>query len=167
MRGDGAALDEDHGHGLADVLGGHVAHAPRALAVEVDEHRRRAGLLIEAGGGVGDLIAGDDDAALEQDRRPSRSRYSAEPTGPGPRGHPARRARCPPADTPASRWRRAVLQPRRVLGAGQLHDDAPLALALDDGLGDAQRVDAVAQRGDVLLQREALDLLLLCGGSSA
>jgi hypothetical protein len=53
-----------------------------------------------------------------------------------------------------------LLQPRRVLGAGQLHDDAPLALALDDGLGDAQGVDAVAQRGDVLLQREVLDLLL-------
>jgi hypothetical protein len=66
---------------------------------------------------------------------------------------------------PASPWRRGSPSAARILGARQLHDDAPLALALDDGLGHAEGVDAVAQRGDVLLQREVLDLFLFCGGS--
>ena len=48
-----------------------------------------------------------------------------------------------------------------VLHAGQLHHHAVGALALDDGLGNAQFVDAVAQGGDVLFDRIAGDLLQL------
>src|SRR5574340_735467 len=47
-----------------------------------------------------------------------------------------------------------------VLHARQLHHHAVDALLLDDRLGHPQFVDAVAQRGDVLLQREILDALL-------
>ena len=42
-----------------------------------------------------------------------------------------------------------VLDLGGVLHAGQLHHDAVEALALHDGLGDAELVDAIAQRGDV------------------
>ena len=47
----------------------------------------------------------------------------------------------------------------RILHAGQLHGDAVDALARHDRLGHAELVDAVAQRGDVLLDREVLALL--------
>ena len=56
-----------------------------------------------------------------------------------------------------------VLRFRRVLHAGQLHDDAVGALLLDDRLGHAQLVHAVAQRRDVLLQREVLRARLRLG----
>ena len=46
-----------------------------------------------------------------------------------------------------------------ILHAGQLHDDAVEALAGDDRLRDAEFVHAIAQRGDVLLDREVLPLL--------
>ncbi len=56
-----------------------------------------------------------------------------------------------------------VLRAGGVLHAGQLHDDAVRALLLDDGLGHAQLVDAVAQDGDVLRDRAVLDALLRLG----
>ena len=43
---------------------------------------------------------------------------------------------------------------------GQLHHDAVGALLLDHRLGDAEFVDAVVQRLDVLLEREFLGALL-------
>ena len=47
-----------------------------------------------------------------------------------------------------------------VLHPGQLHHHAIHALLLDHRLGHAELVDAVAQGGDVLLQREFLHALL-------
>ncbi len=47
----------------------------------------------------------------------------------------------------------------RVLHARQLHHDAVHALPGDDRLRDAEFVDAIAQRRDVLLDREVLALL--------
>ena len=52
-----------------------------------------------------------------------------------------------------------LLGARGVLHAGQLDHDPAFALLLDHRLGDAELVDAVAQRGQVLLQRELLQLL--------
>jgi hypothetical protein len=43
-----------------------------------------------------------------------------------------------------------------VLHAGQLHHHAVGALLLDHRLGHAELVDAVVQRGDVLLERLVL-----------
>ena len=58
------------------------------------------------------------------------------------------------------RRRRAehALRRRRILDAGQLDEDAVEALALHDGFGDAELVDAIAQRQRVLLDREVLAL---------
>ena len=47
-----------------------------------------------------------------------------------------------------------------ILHPRQLHHHAIRARLLHDRLGHAELVDAVAQRGDVLLQRELLDALL-------
>ena len=60
--GDGAVLDENHCHGLSHVLGSHVPHPARALSVQAHKYRRLTAALIEPGRGVGNLIAGDDDA---------------------------------------------------------------------------------------------------------
>ena len=51
----------------------------------------------------------------------------------------------------------------RVLHARKLHVDAIQALALHDRLGHPQLIDAIAQRGDVLLDRVVLALLDLRG----
>ena len=53
---------------------------------------------------------------------------------------------------------RDVLRRARVLDAGQLNQDPVEALALHDGLGDAELVDAIAHRQHVLLDREILTL---------
>src|SRR5690606_28513295 len=47
---------------------------------------------------------------------------------------------------------------RRILNARKLHENAIEALALHDGLGHAELVDAVTQRDYVLLDREVLPL---------
>ena len=49
----------------------------------------------------------------------------------------------------------------RILDAGQLDDDVVVALPLDDRLGDAELVDAVADRLQRLLDREFADALAL------
>ncbi len=54
-----------------------------------------------------------------------------------------------------------------VLHAGKLHDDAIEALALHDGLGHAELVHAVAQRGDVRGDREVAPLAHLLRGQHA
>jgi hypothetical protein len=43
----------------------------------------------------------------------------------------------------------------RILHAGQLHHDAVHALTSNDRLGDAQFIDAITERGDVLLDRKS------------
>ena len=106
-------------------------------------------LLAGARGRVDELVAGDDDVALEHHlvavlvhRRSSRRSARGRSAGIGPR-----------IDQPVFERRdlaEHVLHFRGVLHAGQLHDDAIEALALHDGLGDAELVDAIAQRGDVL-----------------
>ena len=53
-----------------------------------------------------------------------------------------------------------ILRPRDVLHAGKLHHDAVGALLLDHRLGDAELVDALVERADVLLERRFLDALL-------
>ena len=53
-----------------------------------------------------------------------------------------------------------VLGARGVLHARQLNDDAIDPLLLDDRLGDAQLVDAIAQDRDVLLDGARLDRAL-------
>ena len=56
-----------------------------------------------------------------------------------------------------------LLRLRGILHARELHYHAVQALLLDHGLGDAQLVDAVVQRLDVLLERGFLDPLLSLG----
>src|SRR5207247_2585787 len=56
-----------------------------------------------------------------------------------------------------------ILGARGILHSGKLHDHAIGPLLLDDGLGNAELIDAIAQDGDVLLHGAVLDPLLRLG----
>ena len=151
-------FDVHHRHQVADVVLRDFAHAPRTHVVEVDEHRRCAALLIESGRRILDLITGDDDVAIEQNRaavlttviQTGIERYVAilcsHPVG-GRAVYQAVFERCGGAED--------VLGARGVLHTRQLHHDALQALLLYHGFGYAEFIDTVAQGHDVLLQRAA------------
>jgi hypothetical protein len=63
-----ALLEQQDGHALADVLARHVAEDARALGVERQVDRRLLRLAVEAGLGVGQVLAGQDDLAEDDDR---------------------------------------------------------------------------------------------------
>ncbi len=152
------ALDEHHRHRLAEVLAGRAQHLLAAARIEADADRRLA--LLEGRGRVGELLAGDDDLALQQhrvaaavlvelgaERRVAGLLRLEGVAGLVDQPELERRGLAEQADDLA-----------RVLHARQLHRDAVGALALHARLGHAERVDAVAEGGDVLLHREVLAL---------
>ena len=124
-------------------------------------------------GRVGQLLAGRDDVALQQDRR--------RPWLPVVRIVQLRADRdalvllrlvriVGLVDQPEFQRRgRAEHADRfvRILHARQLHDDAVRRLARDDRLGDAELIDAIAQRRDVLLDGDVLAALELLPASCA
>ena len=151
-----ALLEQDDGHALADVLARHVAEHARALGVQRQVHRRLLGLVVEAGLGVGEVLAGEHHLALDDDRPAVALQVTlgAEGHRPAAALRPARLG----AFVDQTHLQRGgaaedVLGLGGVLHAGQLHHDAVQALLLDHGLGHAEFVDAVVQRGDVLLER--------------
>ena len=142
--GERLVLDVHYGHGATDLVPSAVGEESGPLAVEGDEHRRRAALLIDPRCCVRDVLAGEHDAALEEDRpavafvvelgRPGRA-----PGGERRGGFVVNHAELQRRGGPEN-----LLRPGGVLDAGQLDDDPVLALLLDDRLGDAELVDPVA-----------------------
>ncbi len=168
-RGDHFALalfDQQDGHALADVLARHVLEDARAGGVQREVHRRFLGLVVEAGLGVGQTLAGQHHLLLDQ-QRPAAALdvvFGADRRL-ALRGlfHDRRVAPVLVIDHADFQRRGAaedVLGLGGVLHARQLHHDAVGALLLDHRLGHAQFVDPVVQRGDVLLDGEFLDALL-------
>ena len=160
-----ALLDEHDRHSLADVLARDLLEDARAGAVQAHVHGRLVVALVETGLRVVDSIPRQDHLPSHEDR-PSGAldeKVAAERRLSGNRrferarlvvDHPDLERRGAPQD---------VFRARRVLHARKLHDDAVDALLLDDRLGDAELVDAIAQDGDVLLDGAVLDLLLRLG----
>ena len=113
-------------------------------------HRRQP-VLGESCGRIHELLATDDDIALEQHRRA----VGPEEQLRAQRGSPATlrlEGVVVLVDQPeleGCRGAKHALRLGRVLNARQLNDNPIEALALDHRLGDAELVDAVAQRGDV------------------
>ena len=62
-------LDKHHGQLLAHIVAGAVCHAPRALAIQIDGDIGAARGRVDAGGRVGDRIAGQQHLPAEQDRQ--------------------------------------------------------------------------------------------------
>ena len=129
--------------------------------VRVQTHRDDGRALRVLRARVDELVAGRDDVAAQQDTagRPSSS-CSSSPSGARPR-RSASTASCVSVDeVELERGRRAEHAFRLVgiLHARQLDENPVEALPLHDGLGDADRVHAIAQRQRVLLDREVLPL---------
>ncbi len=164
-----ALFDEQDGHALADVFTRDILEDAGAGCVQHQMHRRFLRLVVEAGLGIGQALAGQYDLFLDQQataatfdvilgagrRLAVRGGLQGGRVGAGlVIDHP---------DFQGGRATEDVLGLGGVLYARQLYDDAVGPLLLNDRLGNAQFVDAVVQRGDVLLDGEFLDALL-CGG---
>ena len=153
-------FDIDHRHPVAHVVAGEVQHPLGANAIQRHIHLGRAGLLIKTTRRADQLIARDNQALFQQYRVTLligvEPRLRRNPTGLGS------------CERIVLLVDRAILQRgggaddflglHRILHAGELNDHAVGALLLDHRLGHAQLVDAVAQRGDVLLERGLLQV---------
>jgi hypothetical protein len=159
--GDPLLLDEHHRHRTTEVLARRVEHLRCPASVELDVHRGLS--LGEARACVHELLARRDHLALEQHRaalaglvEPGTQRRAAEA-----RGLCGVVLVIHEAELEGGRGTEHAQRLVRVLHAGQLHGDPVDALARDDRLGHAEFVHPVAQRRDVLLDREVLALLHL------
>ena len=153
-------LEQDRGHEVADVAARHLQQCASALAVE----RRptpRAGCTGPGRGCASvSMSPGGHHLAVDDHRCAAADADNARvPNGTGPRPSSAAARLGVMSARRNSSVRGAaddVLGLGGVLHAGQLHHHAVSALLLDHRLGHAQLVDAVVQRGDVLLERLVL-----------
>jgi hypothetical protein len=155
-----ALLEDQHGHALLVVLDADLPHDVAALRVHRQVDLGLVGLLLEAGLRVGEVLAGDQHLLLHDhgaagaveeflgtERHRARALFGRAAFGAFV--HQAHLERGGAADD--------GLGLRRVLHAGQLHDDAVEALLLDHRFGHAEFVDPVVQRRHVLLERRVLE----------
>src|SRR5262249_8179584 len=129
-----ALLDEHHAHAPADILARRLQHLVAAARIELDPDGRT--LLRGLSARVGELIAGDDDVAPQQDgllRAAHVVQLRAERRAAALRG--LDRAVLRVLEAPFERRDLAenVLHFGRVLHARELHIDAVETLALHDG----------------------------------
>ena len=142
---------QQHGHALADALAGRFAHLAAAVAVQVEADGRLL-VLVEAGGGAGDVVTGQDDVLRDHDRRARTLVNSSEFSG-------IAAVDSVPGVTVSSTMRnsRVAVRPMMSLAwatsctPGSCDHDAVRALLLDHRFGHAQFVDALGQGRDVLL----------------
>ena len=150
------ALDEHHGHGLTEVFAGGAEHFLTTAAVELHGNGRLA--VLHGRTGVGQLVARQDEFALEQHRLAAAVVVEL--------GADGRTAGALCFDGAVDRVAEAELEGGdlaenandlgSVLHARQLHRNAGLTLPLHHRLGDAEAVNAVIQGSDVLLDGEVL-----------
>jgi hypothetical protein len=152
----GAVTTSPRPFSLANVVARDVPENARALGIEREVHGGFLGLAVKTGLGVGEVFTRqqhlplDDDGAAVAFEIPLRSKGDGTGSALGGQAvgafvHQPQLQRGGAAED--------VLGLRRVLHTGQLHHDAVDALLLDHWLGHAEFVDAVVQRGDVLLER--------------
>src|SRR5690348_5927185 len=162
-------LDVHHAHVLADVLGGEIQHLARAGRIERDVDVGEAGLLVIALRGIDQFVATHDHALLQHHRRTVLHVVQAVVGGyvAGARGLDRIHVRIVGVVFQRRGGTQRTLGRSGVLHARQFDHDPVLPLLLDQGLGNAERVDAVAQGGDVLGDgglRELLQHVRLDGG---
>ncbi|MND93574.1 hypothetical protein D3C80_857630 [compost metagenome] len=143
-------LNEDHRHAATNVTAGRTTHQLATMTIQTDVHLW-ATLLVEAGLGIGHLITGDDQATLNG----RRTTTFTELEGFGGRFRSTRLGT--QTELQVGRFTEDTLGFGSVLHAWQLDHDAVGALALYQRLGNAQLVDAVTYRGQVLLDRVFTD----------
>ena len=116
-------------------------------------HGRFVGLAVEPGLGIGQPVAGQLDLFAHHHRHTAAFRIAlaAERRLAGGDGRDFFGGLADHAQLQRRGAAEDAFHLRRVLHAGQLHHDAVETLLLDDGLGHTERVDAVVEGGDVLL----------------
>ena len=143
-----APLDKDGRHRLIEVVARRSQHALTTSCIQRDIDRRLA-LVAESGRRVDDLVTRCNDLTLQDlcrflpaTRIAARSRLI-----PGLVHQPKLDGRG---------GRQNLVELGRVLHAGQLHHDAVDPLSLHERLGNAQLVDTIPERRDVLLDGKIL-----------
>ncbi len=156
------AVDEHHGHQVAEIFLGILQHFRGAAAVKAHRHGRTVlGIRLERG--VGELVAGHHHVALQQHRllfaRVEQLRSQGHASGAG------RLERIvgliDHAEFQGRRLAEDFLHLRRILQSRQLDGDAIHALAghLRFGYRQFRAVETIAQNDDVLLNRVGLAFL--------
>ena len=149
---------EHDGERPADVLQRRRAEAAGAGIVEAEGDDRLARALVEAGLGVDQVLAGDDDALLDQIWLTFvlGGGSTSESAGGRLRAPVLRRHRhIDQAEGELGGLADQLLEARRVLQTRHLHQHAVGALALDRRLDGAELVDAAAHDLDRLIDRLA------------
>ena len=153
-------LEEDDRHALADVIAGHFLEDPGALVVERQIHGRFLRLGVEARLCVLKVFTGQQHAAADEhlvvlavseDLVTERNRAGCH------LGISLRRV-IHHADFERCRTAENVLSLRRILHARQLNHNAGRALLGNHRLRNAEFIDSVMQRGDILLDRVVLNV---------
>src|SRR5690606_36963367 len=130
-------LDEDNRHAATDIVACGPVHQLAAVAIQTDVDLR-ATILVIAGLGIGDLIAGDDQRALQLRWRAT---FLAELEGLGGRARSIRFG-CQ-TELQVCGLAEDALGFGSILHARQFDHDTVGALALHQRLGNAQLVDPV------------------------
>jgi hypothetical protein len=139
---------EDDGERPADIGARDVGKRARPRAVEAEGNDRLAGLLVEAGAGVGQALAADGHAILDR---------ITHTFGIGQDGHAGRRAAIERhglvehVEAHLRGGAEQFTQPGRVLQPGELDEETVGSDALDRGLGHADLVDALPDDLQALL----------------
>ena len=141
---------EHDGEGPADIGLGDLGELAGADAVEAERDERLARALVEAGACIGQMFAVERDAVLD---RILLAALGVRQPGHADRKRFARRRVGQQVERHLGGGAEQLAQPRRVLQAGQLHEHAVRADALDGRLGDADLVDALAHDLEALRKR--------------
>jgi hypothetical protein len=140
---------------LADILGGHLGKLAGADGIEAKIHDRLA-ILIESRLRIDEIASGNEHALLDQIFRAPLPVENFRIGRRVRRQCLLRRGRhVDHAEIHFRRLAENLDQSAGILQAGHLHEDAAEALALDDGLDEAELVDAALDDLDRLIDRLA------------
>nr|GEU28151.1 hypothetical protein [Tanacetum cinerariifolium] len=154
-----AFFEQHDGHFLAHAAGGGVAHATAAVTVQVDTDGWLV-VLVHAGGSAGDVVAGQHHVLGQHDGHvfTDREQFRVQRHGRAQLGAGGDRF-VDHADFQGGRAADHGAGTGHVLHAWQLHHDAVRTLLLDDRFRHTQLVDALGQRGNILLDAFVQGLL--------
>src|SRR6266852_343133 len=154
-----APLDEDDGHEMAEIFPRNTQHHAAAGGIQIYRNGRLL-MLVERRPSAGEAVPGQENLffCLHVGHRAVSLAFGEDVHVEGAVGTHRVLVHQPHLERRGAA--EYLLRLRGILHSRELHDHAVRSLLLDHGLCDAQLVDAVVQRLDVLLERELLRALL-------